>query len=579
MTDGQGQGTISNDDFVPTVTTGAASAITQTSATLNGTVNANGSSTAVTIEYWLGSNPATTVSATPSPVTGSTDTAVSYSLTGLTPNTIYTYHVIGTSAVGTAQGADVSFTTSAQAPSVTTDAASAITIDGATLNGTVNAQNDSTTVSFEYGPTTAYGTTVNTAESPVTGLTDHTVSYALSGLTLNTLYHYRAVGINSGGTTNGSDRTFTTLPLSVVINTEIHNAAHSMVTFASLLESLHASATVIGNGATAATGTVTFTVFENPACSGTGTAAGTITLASGLAEPSQSAMLTMNGLSFRAHYDGDTNYPAANGTCISITTSPYLTILTLSANALPQDGSVLTASPANLIVQFSRDVLHNRISDTNSAENPVNYLLVAPGANGAFDTQSCGPAGVGGLKTDDTQITVDSISYDPGTFTAKLRVNNGSALSNGVYRLFICGTTSITDVTGKNYSIIICPIHWSISPGCAFKSPDNDSDRTTPCHPAATGFAPGRLTLISSPKVSYSDLVDLWLEIPALGIKTVIVGVPQSTDGSTWDVSWLGSQAGWLNGSAFPTHNGNSVLTGHVWNADNMPGPLSTSSC
>ena len=52
-----------------------------------------------------------------------------------------------------------------------------------------------------------------------------------------------------------------------------------------------------------------------------------------------------------------------------------------------------------------------------------------------------------------------------------------------------------------------------------------------------------------------------------------IVGVPQSADG-TWDVSWLGTNAGWLNGSAFPTWNGNSVLTGHVYDAYGQPGPF-----
>jgi LPXTG-site transpeptidase (sortase) family protein len=88
----------------------------------------------------------------------------------------------------------------------------------------------------------------------------------------------------------------------------------------------------------------------------------------------------------------------------------------------------------------------------------------------------------------------------------------------------------------------------------------------------ATGFAPGHLTILPPLAISYASLGDLWLEIPALNIKTAIVGVPQSKDSSAWDVSWLGSQAGWLNGSAFPTYNGNSVLTGHVWNADNMPG-------
>ena len=213
----------------PTVTTNPATAITQTGATLNGTVNANGADTTVTIEYWQGSNPATTVSATPSPVTGSSAIQLSATtLTGLTPNTTYTYHVIGVSAVGTTQGADVSFTTGTQAPSVTTDPASAITIDGATLNGTVNAQNDSTTVSFEYGPTTAYGTTVTAAQSPVTGVTDTAVSYALSGLTAQ--YHLSLP--RRGRQQRRDDHTAATRPsppcaLSVTIATEIHNAAHT----------------------------------------------------------------------------------------------------------------------------------------------------------------------------------------------------------------------------------------------------------------------------------------------------------------------------------------------------------------
>lgn len=51
-----------------------------------------------------------------------------------------------------------------------------------------------------------------------------------------------------------------------------------------------------------------------------------------------------------------------------------------------------------------------------------------------------------------------------------------------------------------------------------------------------------------------------------------IVGVPQAN--GEWDVSWLGNQAGWLNGTAFPTWVGNSVLTGHVYDANGNPGPF-----
>jgi LPXTG-site transpeptidase (sortase) family protein len=88
----------------------------------------------------------------------------------------------------------------------------------------------------------------------------------------------------------------------------------------------------------------------------------------------------------------------------------------------------------------------------------------------------------------------------------------------------------------------------------------------------ATGFAPGVRTMLPGLNTAnkYQDLGDLWLEIPTLGLQTSITGVPQTTSG--WDISWLDNEAGWLNGSAYPTYSGNSVLTGHVYNSDGLPG-------
>jgi LPXTG-site transpeptidase (sortase) family protein len=60
------------------------------------------------------------------------------------------------------------------------------------------------------------------------------------------------------------------------------------------------------------------------------------------------------------------------------------------------------------------------------------------------------------------------------------------------------------------------------------------------------------------------------LAIPSLGVRSTVVAVPL-VDGN-WDVSWLGDQVGHLEGTAWPTWVGNSVLTGHVWDADNTPG-------
>jgi LPXTG-site transpeptidase (sortase) family protein len=89
-----------------------------------------------------------------------------------------------------------------------------------------------------------------------------------------------------------------------------------------------------------------------------------------------------------------------------------------------------------------------------------------------------------------------------------------------------------------------------------------------------TGFAPGDLTgLPLQPADSrYLAMGDLWLEIPDLGVRVAVVGVPASGEG--WDLTWLGSQAGYLAGTAYPTWTGNSALTGHVYLANGQPGPF-----
>jgi LPXTG-site transpeptidase (sortase) family protein len=72
--------------------------------------------------------------------------------------------------------------------------------------------------------------------------------------------------------------------------------------------------------------------------------------------------------------------------------------------------------------------------------------------------------------------------------------------------------------------------------------------------------------------MAYSAYSKFWLEIPSLGVKVDIVGVPETESG--WDVTWLGEDAGWLNGTTFPTWPGNSVVTGHVWDAFDQAGPF-----
>ena len=89
----------------------AASTISATTVMLNGTVNANGGTAAVSFDYGLDSTYGTNVAGTPASATDYTDTAVSTTLTGLLPGTTYHFRANGGNGAGTANGADLTFTT------------------------------------------------------------------------------------------------------------------------------------------------------------------------------------------------------------------------------------------------------------------------------------------------------------------------------------------------------------------------------------------------------------------------------------------------------------------------------------
>jgi|GEM_PF-2004805 len=94
----------------PTVTTNAATSVTPTGAVLNGSVNANGASTAVTFNYGPTNTYGFSITAAQSPVTGSSATPVSAALSGLVPGATYHYQAVGVNSGGTTPGADQTFT-------------------------------------------------------------------------------------------------------------------------------------------------------------------------------------------------------------------------------------------------------------------------------------------------------------------------------------------------------------------------------------------------------------------------------------------------------------------------------------
>jgi hypothetical protein len=195
----------------PSASTSAATNVSSSAATLNGSVNPNGSATTVTFQYGTSTAYGATT-AGQSAGSGTAAAAVATAVSGLAPATTYHFRVVATSAGGVTYGADVSFTTSATAPvapSATTNPASGVSSSGATANGTVNPNGLATTVSFEFGATTAYGTQT-AAQALGSGTSPSAVQAALTGLAPGTTYHYRVVATSAAGTTFGLDATFTT---------------------------------------------------------------------------------------------------------------------------------------------------------------------------------------------------------------------------------------------------------------------------------------------------------------------------------------------------------------------------------
>jgi uncharacterized protein (TIGR02145 family) len=95
-------------------------------------------------------------------------------------------------------------------PLATTVSASSITNTTSTLNGIVNPNNTSTTVTFEYGLNDSYGKITNPSQRTIDGGVEINVNVEVTGLISGLTYHYRLKTENSEGIAYGDDLSFTT---------------------------------------------------------------------------------------------------------------------------------------------------------------------------------------------------------------------------------------------------------------------------------------------------------------------------------------------------------------------------------
>jgi plastocyanin len=194
----------------PVVSSGQATSLSETEATLKGTVNPEGKATTYFFNYGTSTSYG---SKTIEESAGeeSTTKPAAIPVSSLSPGTTYHFQLVAKNTTGTTFGEDETFTTLSPpgSPTATTGVASAISETEATLKGTVNPDGLATSYFFEWGTGGSY--TQKTAELAVgEDHSSHTESAIVSGLASGETYNFRIVAKNASGPATGAAQSFTT---------------------------------------------------------------------------------------------------------------------------------------------------------------------------------------------------------------------------------------------------------------------------------------------------------------------------------------------------------------------------------
>jgi len=198
-----------------TMSTQAATSITSTTTSLNGTIISFDSSTAFVNSYgfcWNTTGSPTVTNTFIDKGFSSTIGDFSHSISNLTPNTTYYVRAYSLNAAGTpSYGSEISFSTTTGLATINTQPATTVISTNATLNATIDSLGDT--------PVTAYGfcwdinsipTTNNSKNDLGNCLSTGVISSVITSFSPSTKYYVRSYATNSGGTIYGNEINFST---------------------------------------------------------------------------------------------------------------------------------------------------------------------------------------------------------------------------------------------------------------------------------------------------------------------------------------------------------------------------------
>ena len=206
---GSDQTLLSSAPALPTIDTTPASNVTPSSAMLDAQVNPGFGPTTVRFDYGPTAAYGSRTYPTESIGADNADHPVSVEVSGLTPGTTYHFRAVATNFSGITTGPDQTVSTP-DLPGVVANPATNVTPTTATLSAGVRPGFRATTYHFEYGPSDSYGSSTPESASVGTDNSVHPAGAAITGLAMETTYHFRIVATNAIGATTGPDQTFTT---------------------------------------------------------------------------------------------------------------------------------------------------------------------------------------------------------------------------------------------------------------------------------------------------------------------------------------------------------------------------------
>ena len=199
----------------PTISLDSVTNIDAETATVRGTVNANGNSTRMTVEYSTSTTFTSSTSVSVFTVLRDgnyTPVAIPTDLSSLAPRATYYARMTATNTFGSTVSNVISFTTLGTEPVVTGLSISDITGNEANISVSVNPGRLSTTSVLEYSTDNTFVTNLTTVPlSSMRGPDTQALSTSLTELRARTTYYTRVTSTNQLGSTTSRSESFTTI--------------------------------------------------------------------------------------------------------------------------------------------------------------------------------------------------------------------------------------------------------------------------------------------------------------------------------------------------------------------------------